>query len=73
MNTQKHSTWSRRKFLRGLTIAGSAGLLGLRAEPATVEPPPETSTIRLPIADGEQTLCFSPSFIAEHSSCAWKA
>jgi NitT/TauT family transport system substrate-binding protein len=38
--------WSRREFL-GPTLAGTAGLLGLRPDPEAAEPPPETTTLRL--------------------------
>src|SRR2546427_6998458 len=39
---------NRREFLSGLTLAGTAGLLGVRAQPADAEPPPETTRIRFP-------------------------
>src|SRR5437870_1043705 len=35
--------WDRRKFLHGLTLAGTAGLVGLHPGPALAEPPPETT------------------------------
>ena len=38
---------SRREFLGGLTLMGTAGMPGLRAWLVTVEPPPETRGIRL--------------------------
>jgi len=47
MRTQYAKGWSRRKFLAGLTLAGTAGFLGLHARPVTAEPPPETTKIRL--------------------------
>ncbi|CAH2395774.1 twin-arginine translocation signal domain-containing protein [Mesorhizobium ventifaucium] len=37
---------SRRRFLAGLSAAGAVGLVGA-ATPASAEPPPETSRIRL--------------------------
>ena len=39
--------WSRRDFVGGLTLAGTAGLLGMRSEHAAAEPPPETPRLRL--------------------------
>jgi len=53
---------TRRAFARGLTYAGTAGLLGLRSRPAAAEPPPETSTIRLYKFPG---ICLAPQYIAE--------
>ena len=38
---------NRRSFLAGAASAGAAGLLGTTT-PARAEPPPETTTIRLP-------------------------
>jgi NitT/TauT family transport system substrate-binding protein len=51
--------WSRREFLGGLAIAGSAGLMGLKPEPAAAEPPPETSTIRIDGSPNDPTLCLA--------------
>ena len=53
--------WSRREFL-GLTLAGTAGLLGLKPEPLAAEPPPETTTLRLVQV---ATLCVAPQYVAE--------
>jgi NitT/TauT family transport system substrate-binding protein len=53
--------WSRREFL-GLTLAGTAGLLGLKPESAYAEPPPETTRIRLHRISG---ICIAPEYIAE--------
>ena len=39
--------WSRQEFVGGLTLAGTAGLLGLQPEYATAEPPPETTRLRV--------------------------
>lgn len=53
--------WSRREVLGALSAGGAATLLGLRAESAWAEPPPETTRIRIhdaPIA------CFAPSYVA---------
>jgi NitT/TauT family transport system substrate-binding protein len=38
--------WTRRCFLGGLTLAGTAGLVGLRPARVRAEPPPETTTLR---------------------------
>jgi hypothetical protein len=51
------SSWTRRRFLGGVTLAGTAGLLGLDAGPVAAEPPPETTTLRL---DQWPALCFPP-------------
>ncbi len=53
---------SRREFLGGLTLAGTAGLLGLRPETVAAEPPPETTRIRL---FQWASICVAPQFIAE--------
>jgi NitT/TauT family transport system substrate-binding protein len=48
--------------MTGLTLAGSAGWLGMRPPSVAAEPPPETTTLRLfkfPIA------CFAPYYLAE--------
>ena len=39
--------WSRREFVSGVTLAGTAGFFGLQPEAAAGEPPPETRTIKL--------------------------
>ncbi|HEV8714316.1 MAG TPA: ABC transporter substrate-binding protein [Candidatus Binatia bacterium] len=54
--------WSRREFL-GLTLAGTAGLFGLKPEPVAAEPPPETTTLRLVQSPGD--LCQAPQYVAE--------
>ena len=38
---------SRRHFLTSLSLAGAAGLVGA-SKPLRAEPPPETTTVRLP-------------------------
>jgi NitT/TauT family transport system substrate-binding protein len=62
MAGQGENGWSRREFLRGPTLAGTALILGLKSESAAAEPPLETSRIR--IADAPVT-CFAPIYIAE--------
>src|SRR5215467_474036 len=54
--------FSRRRFLEGVTLAGTAGLLGVSPGRAAAEPPPETTRLRL--AD-DPILCFAPQFVAE--------
>jgi NitT/TauT family transport system substrate-binding protein len=54
--------WSRREFL-GLTLAGTAGLLGLKSDLLAAEPPPETTMLRLVQAPGY--LCLAPQYVAE--------
>jgi NitT/TauT family transport system substrate-binding protein len=49
--------WSRRQFIVGLALTGTAGLLGLKREVAAAEPPPEATTIRLAKIPG---LCIAP-------------
>src|SRR5713101_762652 len=55
--------WNRREFLNALSLAGTAGLLGLRAESAAAEPPPETTRLRIPWISPR--ICRSPEWIAE--------
>jgi NitT/TauT family transport system substrate-binding protein len=38
--------FTRREFVSRLTLAGAAGLLNMRPETASAEPPPETTKIR---------------------------
>jgi len=53
---------SRRRFLRGVTLAGTAGLLGLHASRVAAEPPPETTRLRLYKTPG---ICIAPQYVAE--------
>src|SRR5713101_998735 len=55
--------WNRREFLNALSLAGTAGLLGLRPESAAAEPPPETTRLRIPWISPR--ICRSPEWIAE--------
>jgi NitT/TauT family transport system substrate-binding protein len=59
--TGSHARFSRRRFLRGLSLAGTAGLLSLprRGYP---EPPPETTRLRMFLSP---SLCVAPQFVAE--------
>jgi NitT/TauT family transport system substrate-binding protein len=47
MSAQQARQLSRRRFLSGLTLAGTAGLLGLHPRLVAAEPPPEVTTLRL--------------------------
>jgi NitT/TauT family transport system substrate-binding protein len=61
MSLQHAEGWTRRCFLGGLTVAGTAGLLGLHPESVAAEPPPETTRLRvlqLP------ALCEAPAQMA---------
>lgn len=62
MDPRVASPCSRRAFLKGVTLAGTAGLLGLKPQRLAAEPPPETTTIRLVQSP---VICFSPQFVAE--------
>ncbi len=63
MRKQKADGWSRREFLEGLALAGTAALIGLRPGPgqAAIEPPPETRTVRLRYWD---PVCWAPFYLA---------
>jgi NitT/TauT family transport system substrate-binding protein len=62
MSTQRIEGWTRRRFLGGLTLAGTAGLLSLHASPVAAEPPPETTRIRLVQIP---SICQAPQYVAE--------
>ena len=64
MGNQKGEGWSRRKFLGGLAMAGAATALGLRPETAAaaIEPPPETTRLRIHKGD---PACWAPMYVAE--------
>ena len=55
--------WSRREFLGGLALAGTAGLLGLKPELVAAEPPPEITTLRL--VQEPTSICEAPQYVAE--------
>src|SRR5438132_5106923 len=61
MRIQHARPFSRRRFLGGLILAGTAGLLGLRAKPVAAEPPPETTRIRL---GQTSSICRAPEYVA---------
>lgn len=62
MRSQHRTLWSRREFCHRLTLMGTAGRLGLPPRLAAAEPPPETTTIRLPHAPA---VCTAPQYVAE--------
>src|SRR5712692_10279173 len=62
MKSDKTGSWSRRDFVRGLAVAGTAGFVGLRPETADAEPPPETTKLRL--FEGPVT-CLAPQYVAQ--------
>jgi NitT/TauT family transport system substrate-binding protein len=61
MHAQQAEGWTRRRFLGGLTVAGTAGFLGLLPQPIAAEPPPETTKIRLGHATA---ICVAPLYVA---------
>jgi NitT/TauT family transport system substrate-binding protein len=62
MRTQHARRFSRRQFLSGLTLAGTAGLLGLHPRPVAAEPPPETTRLRLM---RKPSICKAAEYVAE--------
>jgi NitT/TauT family transport system substrate-binding protein len=62
MSTHQARRFSRRRFLAGVTLAGTAGLLSLRSGPIAAEPPPETTKIRLIKISG---ICIAPQYVVE--------
>jgi NitT/TauT family transport system substrate-binding protein len=62
MRAPQAEGWTRRRFIGGLTVAGTAGLLGLSSRPVAAEPPPETTTLRL--FEGPVT-CLAPQYVAQ--------
>jgi NitT/TauT family transport system substrate-binding protein len=64
MSTQHARQFSRRRFLGGLTLVGTAGLLNLPPRSVAAEPPPETTSIRL-FDPGRGVCTVVPQLIAE--------
>ena len=62
MHTLYLGRFSRRTFLHGATLAGTAGLLGWYPTRAAAEPPPETTRIRLVRIP---SICQAPQYVAE--------
>ena len=62
MKNKAADQWDRREFLRGVTLAGTAGAVGLRPGRVLAEPPPETTRLRLEWTGG---TCQAPKYVAE--------
>ena len=62
MNDARSEGWSRREFLAKLTLAGTAGFLGLEPSSFAAEPPPETTRIRLSQVAG---ICVAPQYVVK--------
>jgi NitT/TauT family transport system substrate-binding protein len=62
MNHRHMQHWNRRKFLGGLTLAGTAGLLDLHPRLVAAELPPETTRLRLHKTLG---ICIAPQYVAD--------
>jgi NitT/TauT family transport system substrate-binding protein len=62
MSAPHAAGWSRRQFLSGVTLAGTAGLLSLRPVHVAAEPPPETTRLRV---HHSLSLCLAPQYVAE--------
>ncbi|MFI0848976.1 ABC transporter substrate-binding protein [Mesorhizobium sp. IMUNJ 23232] len=58
-----HIIPNRRRFLAGLAAAGTAGLIGIPSS-ARAEPPPETTTVRLPTYLEDDGGCWAALYIA---------
>ena len=61
MSSRRVHDWSRREFLKGVSLAGTAALLGLDGDAVAAEPP-ETTKLRLARAS---TACWAPLYLAE--------
>jgi NitT/TauT family transport system substrate-binding protein len=61
MPSQHARRCSRRRFLGGLTLAGTAGLLSLTPRLVGAEAPPETRTLRIAQSPA---ICFAPQYVA---------
>jgi len=62
MSTSRSDDWRRRDFLTHTSLAGAAGLLGVRPDQAAAEPPPETTRLRMVRIP---SICQSPQYLAE--------
>jgi len=65
MSPNRHSAWTRRQLLRGLSAAAGAGLLGVGTRTALAEAPPEIRSIRLLRDPKNPVLCYAPQYLAE--------
>jgi NitT/TauT family transport system substrate-binding protein len=59
----RETRWSRREFVSGVTLAGTAGLLGVAPDRVSAESPPETKSLRL--IQRTDVDCISPQYMAE--------
>jgi NitT/TauT family transport system substrate-binding protein len=62
MSRRQGEGLSRREFLGGLTLAGTASLIGLHPRLVAAEPPPETTRLRLAQSSA---ICISPLYVAQ--------
>jgi len=63
VRSRKNTGWSRRRFLSALTLAGTAGFLGVKPNSFAAEPAPETKKLKLIYRT--DALCLAPQYIAE--------
>src|SRR5262249_36319439 len=63
MSDRRSGGWSRREFLTKATLAGAAGIFGVKPNSIAAEPPPETT--RLKILDLPRGICPAPQYVAE--------
>jgi len=66
VRSRKNSGWSRRGFLSALTLASTAGFLGVKPNSFAAEPAPETKKLKLIYRT--DALCLAPQYIAEERS-----
>ena len=64
MSNGRHDGWNRREFLGGMALTGAGAMLGWKPDfaLAAVEPPPETTTLRLRVW---RPACWAPFHVAE--------
>ncbi len=64
MKNENSRNWNRRQFLGGLALTGATAMLGLRPGQgsAAVEPPPETTRLRI---QKGKPACWAPMYVAE--------
>ncbi|HTN73268.1 MAG TPA: ABC transporter substrate-binding protein [Methylomirabilota bacterium] len=62
MSNRRFDHWSRREFLRDMSVAGVAALLGFSTDGFGAEPPPETTRLRLIRIP---STCHAPEYLAE--------
>ena len=60
--SDRRESWSRREFVGGLMLAGTAELLGMQSAPAAAEPPLETTRLKLTKVP---SICRAPQWVAE--------